>query len=367
MNDDSMCVTDGCIGDVKIKARGLCGRCYQRAWKDGTLVGEVRPGRKPELRQCSKVDCTLIHKAEGLCKRHLDEARRTGDLPAAICTFQDCGRVQHIQRIGLCLPHYRQRRAGKSLTPIAKRQKRQGTCAGPECGDPVRAAGLCGTHHSQSLAGRELTPIRRITVDRRGRSCTACLQHGDDRPSYTSEGLCRVHARRKTEGEEGWARAVPRKAPNGAGHINEDGYRIITVKGRNVGEHRHFMEGLLGRPLAGQETVHHRNGNRADNRTDGPLRLVNGKLQSGNLELWSTSQPAGQEIGPKLEWAVELLEEYGEFVPEELLERMAAALNRRGWSVTPPRRVVRVLPAEFVQQAMAEGAVEAAERILREE
>ena len=67
------------------------------------------------------------------------------------------------------------------------------------------------------------------------------------------------------------------------------------------------MEGLLGRPLHKGETVHHRNGQRADNTTDGPLDK---EFKSGNLELWSTSQPAGQRVADKVEWAQALLAEY---------------------------------------------------------
>ena len=66
------------------------------------------------------------------------------------------------------------------------------------------------------------------------------------------------------------------------------------------------MEQLLGRPLRRDENVHHVDGQRADNRTAGPLE----NWRSGNLELWSTWQPAGQRVADKVAFAVALLREY---------------------------------------------------------
>ena len=68
--------------------------------------------------------------------------------------------------------------------------------------------------------------------------------------------------------------------------VNAEGYVMVrTPEGhpsrhRYVQEHRLVMEASIGRFLAPGENVHHKNGNRADNRLE-------------NLELWVRSQPSG--------------------------------------------------------------------------
>lgn len=80
--------------------------------------------------------------------------------------------------------------------------------------------------------------------------------------------------------------------------VTNQGYRVHSVKGKPVLEHRIIMEKILGRPLRKDENVHHRNGQRLDNRED-------------NLELWSQAQPPGQCVADKISWAIEFLKEYG--------------------------------------------------------
>lgn len=67
-------------------------------------------------------------------------------------------------------------------------------------------------------------------------------------------------------------------------------------------EHRLVMEQQLGRKLRRDETVHHRNGKRADNRPR-------------NLELWASRHPKGQRVPDLVKFAVRLLADYA---PERL-------------------------------------------------
>jgi len=132
-------------------------------------------------------------------------------------------------------------------------------------------------------------------VRRRMTRLDSCA-YGECARTVAASGLCEAHYGRQRAGAD-MDRPIRTRGPRRSGTTTYQGYVIIWVGDRKIIEHRYVMEQHLGRPLTKSENVHHINGDRADNRLS-------------NLELWNTSQPAGQRVPDKVSWAVELLELY---------------------------------------------------------
>lgn len=159
-------------------------------------------------------------------------------------------------------------------------------CTIDSCSTAHYAHGFCNKHYQRWKATGD--PLGSRPRKKRG-TCTIDGCEG----LHFGLGYCHLHWQRSKR--LGDAEAAVR--PQGEGWEDRQGYRWVHREGRPIKEHRWVMSQHLNRPLLRTETVHHRNGDRLDNRLE-------------NLELWSTWQPPGQRVEDKAAWAVELLKLY---------------------------------------------------------
>jgi hypothetical protein len=211
-----------------------------------------------DARTCQETGCTRSVYARGWCGMHYKRWLRTGSPVRGerpiLCRVDGCGRDAKSR--GWCHAHYQQwRRHGDeaALQPL----RTPGPCAVEGCDRQRYARTYCSTHYKRLVTTGGVRPDDPIRV-------------------VTGEGF---------EQRGYWIVPVP----------PDDRWLVGDVT--KIAEHRLVMARHLGRPLHTDESVHHRNGIRHDNRLE-------------NLELWSNSHPSGQRVADKISWAVQLLARY---------------------------------------------------------
>jgi hypothetical protein len=182
---------------------------------------------------------------------------------------------------------------GRSRIPIdaPKRIQNAGaTCAVDWCDRPALNKGWCDMHAKRARRGADMNkpPNQKKTKPTGPCAIDGCAERA------VVKSLCRLHYGRKFYADNIAARKRQARAD---GFVTVYGYRRVQVDGRQVAEHRLVVERHIGRRLLPGENVHHRNGNRLDNRLE-------------NLELWASAQPVGQRAADLLAYAEEILARY---------------------------------------------------------
>jgi hypothetical protein len=226
---------------------------------------------------------------------------------ARTCCIPGCDKPLYAKE--LCNSHYkRKQRTGDPQADRSLSAQVAKICSVDGCDNIATERGWCHGHYLRWLRLGDVQASRPVARQ----ASKSCKVDGCDNPAAV-RGRCLHHCARR-RGTTKSPSSDP-ETVRGKGFISHGGYRIVPVprplrwltNGQtSVPEHRLVMAKLLGRPLEPHESVHHRNGDRLDNRAD-------------NLELWSTSQPYGQRVDDKVKWATEFLRWYA---PETLAENM---------------------------------------------
>jgi hypothetical protein len=162
------------------------------------------------------------------------------------------------------------------------------------CQSIKKTATYCLKHHARYSRHGDASIVK--PYHKSTRKCLVIQDGQDCSKKHSAKDMCQMHYRRNTLYGDPLISMHTGRSPARYRMITAIGHANARPNGRIL-EHRLVMSQMIGRPLKDEENVHHINGDRYDNRPE-------------NLELWSKSQPSGQRIPDKVNWAIELLELY---------------------------------------------------------
>lgn len=183
--------------------------------------------------------------------------------------------------------------------PRSTTRQCDGPCSVEGCTRRGKARGLCGTHYRRVWLHGDVEADNRRK--QQGCSVDGC------KAAHVAKGYCQSHYRKlRLYGSPTGTHPNARNGRPQTRRITSEGYVVYywpehpnARKDGKIAEHTVVMSEKIGRPLRALENVHHKNGQRSDNRPE-------------NLELWRRMQPTGQRVTDLIEFAKEVLSEYGE-------------------------------------------------------
>src|ERR1041385_4423036 len=183
--------------------------------------------------------------------------------PPKPCAVQNCGKP-HWAR-GFCVAHYTRAWKTGAIRRVPVKVVNANGCQVHGCGKPAYGRGYCQAHYEKfKKYGDPLASAVRKT----GQPCSTRGCSG----LTVARGLCRNcyghfrrHGSATTRSE--WFHKRFKEI------VDDHGYVLVYAKGHpnatrsgRVHKHRLAMSEFLGRPLRDGENVHHKNGDKLDNR-----------------------------------------------------------------------------------------------------